>query len=264
MSGEGSIFAKRRSFIFLGLVKTSDTLIMLGGIGYGWFRQKQDKKYLWLGFVYLLLCAFGIFMTQDRGGVAAFFILMIILLSFDYKRLALFFIMIAIVIFLSLKTESFSGLRYLYYYLVSKETFNGLKSGHQLEAFQAAWLMIKDNWLLGVGTNNFHKFTRKYGSSIGYTYAHNIVLQFWAENGLFGMIFGLSMIGLFLYRWLKSWKLYKYKYIALGIGVSFIGLLIGNLTNSTIWLIAIALPFWLIAGVMNAVYFTVKNEEVNK
>jgi len=81
------------------------------------------------------------------------------------------------------------------------------------------------------------------------------VLQFWAENGLFGMIFGLSIIGSVIYRWLKSWKLYEYKWIAFGVGASFICMLVGNLSNSTIWLLKIALPFWLLAGVISAIYF---------
>ena len=256
VSVQGLIF-RRYSFAFAPMVKTTDTIVMLGGIGYGWFREKRDGKYLWLGFLYLLLGAFGIFLTKDRGGAAAYFVLMIILLSFDYKRLILFFVIIASVIFLSLKIEVLKDVKYLFEYLISRQGFASLRYGHQPETFKRAWLVIKDNWLMGVGTNNVSKFIRKY------SYTHNIVLQFWAENGLFGMILGLSIIGLILYRWFKTWKLFKYKYIALGFGVSFIGMLIGNLTNSTIWLVAIMLPFWLIAGVMNALYFTVTNNEYN-
>jgi hypothetical protein len=44
------------------------------------------------------------------------------------------------------------------------------------------------------------------------------------------------------------------------VGASFIGMLIGNLTNSTIWMIKIALPFWLLAGVLNAIYYIVKEQ----
>ena len=55
--------------------------------------------------------------------------------------------------------------------------------------------------------------------------------------------------------------LYKYKYIALGVGASFIGLLISYLTNSAMWIMASNFPFWLLAGVINAIYFAVKNEE---
>jgi len=44
----------------------------------------------------------------------------------------------------------------------------------------------------------------------------------------------------------------------LGIGVSYIGMLIGNLTNSSIWKIKIALPFWIIAGIITTAYFECK------
>ena len=130
----------------------------------------------------------------------------------------------------------------------------------QLATFSAAWGMIKDHWLMGVGTNNFSRFVRQYGTGRWYAYAHNFVLQFWAENGLFGMIFGISILGLLIYRWLRSLKLHRYRYVALGAGASFIGMLVGNLTNSTIWILKISVPFWLLAGVINAMYVLGKEE----
>ncbi len=251
---------KRHTFYFLGKASTPDTIVMLSGIGYGWIVQKQGKRYKWFGFVYLLLCVVCMVATYDRGGMLAIFVVLIILLGHDYKRLILFFVLIGVILLLSFYLTQFSSLRRFYEFFYAKNVQNALINGQQLATFRGAWGMIKDHWLLGVGTGNFHAFIKKYGTGRWYTYAHNFVLQFWAENGLFGMIFGCSIIGLVVYRWAKSWKLYRYKYIALGVGASFIGMLIGNLTNSTIWMIKIALPFWLLAGVLNAIYYIVKNQ----
>jgi len=126
------------------------------------------------------------------------------------------------------------GLKHLFDFLYSKQSLERLMNVGQFASFRAAWGMIKNHWLMGVGTNNFSAFSKQYGIHRWYAYAHNFILQFWAENGLFGMIFGLSIIGLVIYRWLKSFRRYRYKYIALGLGASFIGMLVGNLTNSTI------------------------------
>ena len=200
------------------------------------------------------------YLTEDRGGALALLILTVILLSFDYKRLIIYLILILVIVYISLKIDRLYTIRHLFEYLYSKISQERLISGTQLAVFRAAWGMIKDHWLMGVGTNNFSKFASQYGPGRWFAYAHNFILQFWAENGLFGMILGLSIIGLVIYRWLKSWKLYKYKYIALGVGASFIGMLVGNLTNSTIWIISIAIPFWLLAGVLSSIYFIVKEE----
>ncbi|MFW6149169.1 MAG: O-antigen ligase family protein [Atribacterota bacterium] len=260
-----SKFRRRYTFYFLGKQGTPDVLIILGGIGYGWIRQRGNELSKWTGFFYLLFCFFGVILTNDRGGVASFFILMIVLLSFDYKKLVIFLVLIGIGVYFTFYLDSLKGLQRHYKYIYDPGAIKRLISRSQIATFRSAWGMIKDHWLMGVGTNNFSKFARDYGVGRWYAYAHNFVLQFWAENGLFGMGFGLSIIGLVIYRWLKSWKKYRYKYMALGIGASFIGLLVSNLSNLTMYIIALALPFWLLAGIICSIYFTVKtDEEVKK
>ena len=257
---EGLVF-KRYTFIWLAKATTPDTLVVLSGIGYGWLRQKDEEKYRWLGFLFLILCFFGVLLTNDRGGLMSIFVVAIILLSYDYKRLIPFLILIVTIFVLSFVIEELNPLHRFIEYFYSKEVQLALKEDMQLATFRAAWEMIKDHWLMGVGTNNFSPFSKMYGIGKRFAYAHNFVLQFWAENGLFGMIFGLSLIGLVLYRWLKSFKNYRYRYVALGVGASFIGMLVGNLTNSTLWIIGSSILFWGLAGVMSAIYFIVKEED---
>jgi O-antigen ligase len=257
---EGLVF-ERYHFRFLGVAGTADTLVMLGGIGYGWFRQKDTSTYRWYGFIYLLIGALGVLLTRDRGGAAAYFVLAVVLLISDSRRLAVFLGIIALSIILAFRIEGLINFRYLFDYLASKQGFEGLKSGSTLDTFKAAWLMIHDHWLMGVGSNNFSAFSTQYNLGNWYAYAHNIVLQFWAENGAFGMVLGLSIIGLLVFRWAKSYREYQLPYMAYGFGASFIGLLVGQMTNTTIWIVSIALPFWLLAGVMNALYFEVRTAQ---
>ena len=257
---EGLVF-KRYTFIWLAKATTPDTLVILSGLGYGWLRQKEGNKYRWLGFLFLMFCFFGVLVTYDRGGLMSIFVVAIILLSYDYKRLILFLGLIGAGFALSFVIEELAPLHNFIEYFYSEKAQEVLKTRTQIATFYGAWEMIKDNWLMGVGTNNYSEFSKLYGTKIRWSYAHNFILQFWAENGLFGMSFGLSLIGLVLYRWLKSFKKYKYRYIAVGVGASFIGLLVGNLTNSTIWILGTAISFWGLAGVMSAIYFIVKEED---
>lgn len=254
---EKGVVIQRYTARFHGKASTPDVLVMLGGIGYGWLRQKEGEKFRWLGFLYLMAGFIGVVLTFDRGGVVAYLALSVLLLSFDYKRLILFLIIIGVAVFLSFKLKELNRLTHLFDFLYSEKAHEALWKSSQLATFRAAWGMIKDHWLMGVGTNNFSKFTRQYGVKRWYAYAHNFILQFWAENGLFGMILGLSIIGLVIYRWIKCLRYYEYRYIALGVGASFTGMLVGNLSNSTIWLMKIALPFWMLAGAINAMYFMI-------
>jgi O-antigen ligase len=191
----------------------------------------------------------------------AFFFMSILLLSFDYKRLAVFLVFIGVVVGMILFVDAFSSLRRMIDYLYLKATQKELLELQQISSFRAAWEMAIDHWLLGVGTNNFSKFSAQYGPKISWAYAHNLILQFWAENGIFGMILNLSIIGVVIARWVKSCTYYRYKYIALGIGASFIGLFIGNMTNSTVYILKIGILFYLLAGLMSSVYFAVKDSQ---
>ena len=249
----------RSSFLTMGLASTPDMILILGGLGYGWIRQKKGARFKWFGLLYLIASLFGMLLAYDRGGVMAFLIMSILLLSFDYKRLVVFLSLIGVIVGMILFVDAFASLRRMIDYLYLEASHKELLGWGQISTFRAAWEMAFDHWLLGVGTNNFSKYSAEYGPKIGWAYAHNIVLQFWAENGVFGMILNLAIIGVVIGRWAKSFKNYKYKYIALGIGASFIGLFIGNLTNSTIYILKIGILFYLLAGLMSSVYFAVKD-----
>ena len=251
---------KRYTFLTLGPATTPDFVLILGGLGYGWLRQKEDEKYRWLGLIYLLACFLGMLLAFDRGGVMAFFIMSILLLSFDYKRLIVFAAVCGVIAVLILTVDAFSGLKRMIDYLYLQATQQELLESQQISTFRAGWEMAREHWLLGVGTNNFSKYSEQYGPRIWWAYAHNIVIQWWAENGIFGMILNLSIVGVVIGRWLKSFRRYRYKYVALGIGASFIGLFIGNMTNSTIYIVKVGIMFYLLAGLMSAIYFVKKDE----
>ena len=258
LATEGLVW-KKYYFYFLSAGSTPDMILVLGGMGYGWIRRKgTGRKNLWLGFLYLLFCLSGLVLSRDRGGAVAFFILMVIVLSFDPKRLLLFLGIVAAVFLLSLKVDFLSGVRYMYSYLYNALEMEGLKTRTQIACFRAAWGMIRDGWFFGVGTNNFWTFSDQYGPR-KFAYAHNIVLQFWAENGIIGMLTGLGMIALFILRWIKTLRVSEHRYIVLGMGAGFIAMLVGQLTNSTIWAFQSAIPFWLLAGAINAMYYTVRH-----
>jgi O-antigen ligase len=252
----GSVW-KRHTFFTMSTGSTPDMICMLGGIGYGWLRQKQEARYRWLGLFYLFLCLAGVAFVGDRGGMMALLVMSILLLAFDYKRLILFFVLLGITVVLSYRIESLDGIRSMYDYLYRPAVIEGLKNRTQILCFRQAWGMIQDHWLFGVGTNNFWKFSDMYGPR-KFAYAHNIILQFWAENGIIGMLSGLGIIGLFIHRWIRTFRKAEHRYIVLGMGAGFMAMLVGQLTNCTIWAFQTAVPFWLLAGAINAAFYTIE------
>jgi O-antigen ligase len=124
--------------------------------------------------------------------------------------------------------------------------------------------MIKGHWFLGVGTRNFPRLVRSYGSGAWFAYAHNLVLQLWAENGILGMLLGVYIIGLVVFRWIRALRMHARRFDVLGTGASFLGIVIGNLTNSTIWMMKIAVPFWFLAGVILAMHASLSPERAAK
>jgi len=251
---------KRYEFPPLDAATTPDYIIMLSGLGYGFIMQWGKKKSPWLGFIYLIFIFFSMALAFDRGGFVAFLIMSIFLLSYDWKRLIVFITLTVLFFIFIYKLQLLRGFEHLVDFLYSEATQEKLKSYAQINTFKTAIDIIKNNIWLGVGTSNFMRVSKHYGNGLWYLYAHNFILQFWAENGIFGLIIGLSILGLVFRRLLINIKYYRYKYIALGVGGSYIGMLIGNLSNSTIWLTRVALPFWMIVGVINSIYFIVCND----
>ncbi|MBN2322995.1 MAG: O-antigen ligase family protein [Spirochaetes bacterium] len=260
---KGGAVWKRHTFFTMSTGSTPDMICMLGGIGYGFIRQQRKIRYRWLGLLYLLLCFAGIAFVGDRGGMMALLVMSILLLCFDYKRLVLFFVLLGIIVVLSYRMESLDGIRSMYDYLYRPAVIAGLKNRTQILCFRQAWGMIKDHWLFGVGTNNFWKFSDMYGPR-KFAYAHNIVLQFWAENGIVGMLAGLGILGLLIRRWIRTLGNGTNRYIVLGMGAGFVAMLVGQLTNCTIWAFQTAIPFWLLAGAINAAYYTVEKPELSE
>lgn len=84
---------------------------------------------------------------------------------------------------------------------------------HRFELIQASYLMYKDNWLFGVGSNNFlnrlPEYYNRYINLWELQPVHNIFVYAICEYGLVGML-------LFIYLLLPiSWTKFKYIFIAI-------------------------------------------------
>jgi len=116
--------------------------------------------------------------------------------------------------------------------------------------------MIKDHPVIGMGMGNYLLFYKWYimpGSKItDASFAHNIFLQIWAECGI-GALFAFA--GIIIFTLLKGVSLVKspdssFKTIGLASLAAFVGILIHNQVDCTIYSMHIGPIFWLLTGII--------------
>ncbi|PIQ89388.1 MAG: hypothetical protein COV72_03335 [Candidatus Omnitrophica bacterium CG11_big_fil_rev_8_21_14_0_20_42_13] len=132
--------------------------------------------------------------------------------------------------------------------------------------WQAAIRMFIDKPAFGVGLGtfmeNYPKFWLRPTTEIAYT--HNCYLQTLAETGIFGLLTFL----LFLYIWLKNTlqilakpeKSFFY-FSLLGLTVGLIAYLLNSFVDTNFYSLPIAVLFWFILGLQQAVSRIIKDEE---
>lgn len=127
--------------------------------------------------------------------------------------------------------------------------FKGEKSAvARLSLWQTGTKMIKDNPLLGKGLEGFNHNWYQYNADPGldhYNLPHNVLLSFWVDTGLLGVI---SFAGLCIYGlWYALRR--RHDTFALGLGLFLIALIIHGLIDNPYLKNDLALVFWLIWGI---------------
>ncbi|MFH1861582.1 MAG: O-antigen ligase family protein, partial [bacterium] len=124
-----------------------------------------------------------------------------------------------------------------------------------------AWQKIVENPLLGIGLGNQYRpviFGNVYYEKISKgTQLHNGYFATQLKMGLLGTIVFLWLIGAFLHRFFKRWKLIKdplYQSVALGVAVCVGGMLISNLISSPFLAIHWVAVFSVSMGVVEKIY----------
>lgn len=237
-----------------------------------WIKENTYLKILkFFAFISIILT---IIWAGSEGALIALSVgILIILLAKKHTRFLATFIIIALaaVIFLtpSLKTLAWEK--------ITISDYSG-------QIRQAQWsetlLMLSDRPIMGGGLANYQNSIESYHSS-GITiydkwqpveiflYPHNIMLNFWTEIGLFGLlsiIWIFIIIGVLLYRinikkkWLPKYKKDYITNLSLGIATAFIVLIIHGIVDVPYFKNDLSILFWLLIGITIVIY----NHTVNK
>lgn len=198
--------------------------------------KKNTKRYLFLSIIFFVLTDVIVFLSGDR---ASFFYLtlfsfIIIFLINDYRyiRVISFIISILVIFLISNFNENIKQRMFVQTANqlnlnllnnidenISDENISKFKSdknrlvifssGHE-QIYSTALLIIRDNFLFGIGTKNFRIVCKSYveqfpeGCS---SQPHNTYLQIFAETGIIGFIFISGLFILIIYLLLKQFFL---------------------------------------------------------
>jgi O-antigen ligase len=210
------------------------------------FWNEEKRIYIFMPFIFFL----AIVMTRSLFAVFVasliFAISLFILGAIQKRTVAVLFTMMGIGSF---------------YFLIKSSYFLD-----KLFVWKTALYVIKDNFLLGVGFNNYKSVSLSYGifENVDVLYCDNIFLQVLAESGVFGLLFFLAILAVFLFCIAKEIKLEKERNIYLFVLISVISFLIYNSFNSSSFVSTNMLLFFFLLSFPLPRYLTQKrNKRLN-
>ncbi len=129
----------------------------------------------------------------------------------------------------------------------------------RLSVWDAAWRMLGDHWVFGLGPDNFLTHYRAYMRPDAWrepniSHPHNLVFDAWLSTGIFGLIALLLVLVLF---W-KTWQRARYRAngeldpYTFGVGGAMLATLVHGLVDHSYFLPELAAVFWMLvaAGVL--------------
>lgn len=113
----------------------------------------------------------------------------------------------------------------------------------------ATWRMLRDHPLLGTGLSSFRQSVEPYRNGIyleNLIYPHNIVLNFWVETGLLGLVAFAWLFGQAALTAWAGWRrgVQSWRPIQLGVLLALIGMLVHGLVDVPYFKNDLSLEFW--------------------
>ncbi len=146
----------------------------------------------------IILSVSGIILSKSRGPCMA--LIVILALSFLYGLKKWIFLWLCCSPFIIVFAN-----RYLRDFLISFIGDNSTNT--RIKIWQASFEMIKENWVIGLGTgvqNIWDVLYNQYG--INQPHAHNIILEFMLEGGIIGLLLFFTFLGFFIYDMVRLFR----------------------------------------------------------
>ena len=143
--------------------------------------------------------------------------------------------------------------------LLSVGNFSDSSTAYRINIWKSTVKLIDDHFLYGIGVGE-GAFTSvfPYYALPGLTnvpHSHSLYLQIITETGIFSLLIFLAIVFMFIqsgFSFVKTSRLSKNRYIALGIMCAVTALLIQGFTDHVFYNYKICLMFWLLIGLLFA------------
>jgi O-antigen ligase len=185
-------------------------LVSVLPIGFSWWALAKQGLTRWLAGGAAITIAFGIYLTQSRGGLIAAVVGVVVWLAMAGRRYARWLILTPVVLAVVLAIPGV-GSR-----LVTLSDISGVEQGAgdpslqgRLGAQRAGVGMFFDHPILGIGFGEFRENVPEYQRSFGIQAevldAHNLYLEIAAETGTLGLLAWGLFLGFGLFVSLRAW-----------------------------------------------------------
>jgi O-antigen ligase len=124
--------------------------------------------------------------------------------------------------------------------------------------WDATFQMLRDHPVFGAGLSGFATAIAPYWNATHpdrFTYPHNIVLNFWTETGILGLVAFAAIVGAAIARAWRGWRRSdnEWRVIHLGVFVALVAVLVHGLVDVPYWKNDLSLEFWALLGLTFAV-----------
>ncbi len=140
-------------------------------------------------------------------------------------------------------------------YLIEKISFQDVSGDVRLALWQGTFKMIKDNPIGGVGLSGFqeryvdYKLAKHTESLV---YPHNLVLNFWVETGLLGLVsFLLILEKFFLPAGKRFVKTLKNSPLLLGLAAAALAIVVQGMVDAPYFKNDLAAMFWILLALLS-------------
>lgn len=121
----------------------------------------------------------------------------------------------------------------------------------RIRLWKATLRMLGDHPILGTGMSGFSARMAPYGGDQGVIYPHDILLNFWTETGLLGIVaFAWIILAGLRTAW-RGWRSSRgaWRAYQLGVGLALVAVLVHGLVDVPYWKNDLSAEFWILLGV---------------
>ena len=208
-------------------------------------KIKENKLYFIFNIFVIIFGFLSVLFASSEGGLVAIIVSTLFIL-FLYSKEKLRFILILLItistLFFIPKTQKIIDTK-----IFLKDYSGKVRTTMWVETKN----MIKDNFILGAGLSNYKNKIQKYKANKAmetFLYPHNIILNFWSEIGLFGLLIFI----LILYRFFRKCFLLKNKnkLFSVAISATMFSLIVHGLVDVPYFKNDLSILFWIIIGLI--------------